>query len=120
MKNAKRRMDLSSKFVQMGKSLIEEGRTDDDIIISLLGTMVVFIGGVSLVDEDVSKFADLVSMFSAKKMVEAMEREDDERFVKISEKANSQNYDDFVSRLNDLMDLENDSDTDFDGDGDDD
>ena len=89
MKNPERRLQLTSKFVQMGKALVEEGREKEDPIIAQLGSMIIFLGGICFDDEDVMKFGDLVSMYSAKKLVESLEEDRDPVLMAIRKKAES-------------------------------
>jgi len=97
-----RELDLATKFMQMGKSLVTEGEENKDLSIQQMGTIMVFMGGLLLgpnSDEDVFKFGDLCSMFSAKKILENM----DENSLK-----SSSTYEDLIERLRDMN--ENDDD----------
>jgi hypothetical protein len=104
MKNAERRLQLTSKFVQMGKALVEEGRQKDDPIIAQLGSMIIFLGGICFDDEDVMKFGDLVSMYSAKKLVESMEDDRDPVLMAIRRKAESDTYENILEGIDGLID----------------
>lgn len=103
MKNAERRLQLTSKFVQMGKALVEEGKASDDLIIAQLGSMIIFIGGICFDDEDVIKFGDLVSMYSAKKLIESMEENEDPILMAIRKKADEDTYENILEGVNDLI-----------------
>jgi hypothetical protein len=102
MKNIDRRLDLSAKFIQMGQSLMEEGNEAKDSGIGLLGTIFVFIGGISLDDDDVYKFSELVSMFSAKKMLDNMEAEQNPLMDLIKKASADETYDGFVDKIQNL------------------
>jgi hypothetical protein len=104
MKNAERRLQLTSKFVQMGKALVEEGRESEDLIIAQLGSMIIFLGGICFDDEDVTKFGDLVSMYSAKKLVESMEENNDPEMMAIRRKAESDTYENILDGIDGLID----------------
>jgi hypothetical protein len=103
MKNAERRLQLTSKFVQMGKALVEEGKNSGDLIIAQLGTMIIFIGGICFDDEDVIRFGDLVSMYSAKKLIESMEENEDPILMDIRKKADEDTYENILEGVNDLI-----------------
>lgn len=103
MKNTERRLQLTSKFVQMGKALVEEGRNSDDLIIAQLGTMIIFIGGICFDDEDVIKFGDLVSMYSAKKLIESMEENEDPILMAIRKKADEDTYENILEGVAELI-----------------
>jgi hypothetical protein len=125
MKNAERRLQLTSKFVQMGKALVEEGRLKDDLIISQLGSMIIFLGGICFDDEDVMKFGDLVSMYSAKKLIESLEENRDPELMAIRIKAESDTYENILDGIDGLIDdakngkLDEEDDEDFDEDDED-
>jgi hypothetical protein len=103
MKNAERRLQLTSKFVQMGKALLDEGRDLNDPIIGQLGSMIIFLGGICFDDDDVIKFSDLVSMYSAKKIIESMEENQDPFLMKIRDKAENDTFDRIASDTEDLI-----------------
>lgn len=104
MKNSERRLELTSKFVQMGKALVDEGRSLDDPIIAQLGSMIIFLGGICFDDEDVMKFGDLVSMYSAKKLIESMEDNEDPVLMAIRKKAESDTYENILEGIDGLID----------------
>ena len=104
MKNSERRLELTSKFVQMGKALVDEGRSLEDPIIAQLGSMIIFLGGICFDDEDVMKFGDLVSMYSAKKLIESMEDNEDPVLMAIRKKAESDTYENILEGIDGLID----------------
>ncbi len=103
MKNAERRLELTSKFVQMGKALVDEGRSLEDPIIAQLGSMIIFLGGICFEDEDVLKFGDLVSMYSAKKLMESMEENEDPVLMAIRKKAEADTYENILEGVDELI-----------------
>lgn len=105
MKNIDRRLDLSAKFIQMGQTLMEEGHETKDSGIGLLGTIFIFIGGLSLDDDDVYKFSELVSMFSAKKMLDNMEAEQNPLMDLIKKASADETYDGFVNKIQNLRNI---------------
>ena len=104
MKNSERRLQLTSKFVQMGKALVEEGKETEDLIISRLGTMIIFLGGICFDDEDVLRFGDLVSMYSAKKLMESLEENKDPTLMAIRKKAEDDTYENILNGIDGLID----------------
>ncbi len=124
MRNSERRLQLTSKFVQMGKALVEEGKEKNDKIISQLGTMIIFLGGICFDDAAVIKFGELVSMYSAKKLMESLEEDNDPKLMAIRKKAENDTYENILSNLDGLIDEAKsgilDDDDNIDDDGDDD
>ncbi len=104
MKNPERRLELTSKFVQMGKALVDESRLLDDPIIGQLGSMLIFLGGICFDDDDVMKFGDLVSMYSAKKLMEALEENNDPMIMGLRKKAENDTYENILDGVQDLID----------------
>jgi hypothetical protein len=102
MKNIDRRLDLSAKFIQMGQSLMEEGQENKDSGVGLIGTMLIFIGSIALDDDDVYKFSELVSMFSAKKMLDNMEAEQNPLMDLIKKASADETYDGFVDKIQNI------------------
>lgn len=103
MRKLDERLDLSTKFIQMGQALMEDGDANRDSGKSLMGTILIFLGGIALEDEDIYKFSELVAMFSAKKMLDNMEQQNSPIFQMITSKANESSYDDLVENLKALM-----------------
>ena len=103
MKNTNRRLDLSAKFMKMGQALIEEGEKNKDVAIAQMGTLLVFIGGLSLgSDEDINKFSDLCSMFSAKSILDELTSEGGPFNHIVNGKIETETYDEFIKKINDL------------------
>jgi len=67
-----RRMELSNKFVEMGRSLIKEGNELNDYPITQSGNFMILLAGIILEEKDSFEFANLCAMFSAKKLMESM------------------------------------------------
>ena len=102
MANEERRLELTSKLIKMGSTLGQEGAESDDITISQVGTMLIFLGGLLFSEDDVNKFSELVSMFSAKKLIENME-ENNHDFNKFMDfQANRNTYDDIINKIDGL------------------
>ncbi len=94
-----RKLDLSAKFLKMGQSLQIEGDLNDDVDISMLGTNLIFLGSLALSDEDLYKFSELVSMFTAKKTIDDLLENNDE-FIKIFKNHTEKNtYDKIIGDL---------------------
>lgn len=77
MQNERRRLELSSKLLQMGNSLIKEGQVAQDYTVTQSGTIMLLISGLLLSDEDMFLFSEICSMFSAKKILDAAENIDE-------------------------------------------
>jgi len=103
MRKLDSRLDLSTKFIQMGQALMEEGDEKRDNGQALMGTILIFLGGIVLEDEDIYKFSELVSMFSAKKMLDTMEQQNSPIFQMIKGRANEESYDELVEKLKALI-----------------
>ena len=102
MENADRRLDLSAKFMQMGQTLIIEGKENSDFGISQTGTILVFISGLLLGDDDdIFKFSDLCSMFSARKILDAIE-DDNSPLKDLMKDTETKNYDDFINKIEEI------------------
>lgn len=102
MKNIDRRLDLSSKFMQMGHALMLEGDENSDITIRQLGGLLVFMAGITFDDEDVNKFSELTSYFSAKKVLDSMEDSHNPVIGYLKENSNNQTYDDMIKKIEEL------------------
>ena len=104
MANEARRLELTTKLMRMGEALMQEGDETKDVTISQIGVIIIFMGGLLFDENDVNKFSDLVSMFSAKKLIENMESRDDEfnKFMDAQAKRNS--YDDIINKIQELRD----------------
>lgn len=103
MKNVNRHLDLSAKFMKMGQALIEEGSSNGnkDFAIAQVGTIMVFLSGLLLGDEeDINKFSDLCSMFSAKNILESLTAEGGPLSSLLNDSIDSKTYDDFIKRIN--------------------
>lgn len=82
MKNEPRRLELSQKLFEIGHSLMEEGAEHEDYAITQTGTITIMLASIILSDEDTFFFSEICSMFSAKKIVEAIDSIDNEEFIK--------------------------------------
>jgi hypothetical protein len=102
MKNEDRHLDLSAKFIEMGQSLMLEGKNSKDLMVSQAGGILVMLSALMYDEKDINFFSQISSMFSAKKLVENMERNNDEYTNFLKDKSKSETYDDFIKRINDL------------------
>lgn len=82
MKNEERRLELSQKLFEIGQSLMEEGASTEDYAITQTGTITIMLASIVLSDEDTYFFSEICSMFSAKKLVEAIDNVEDIDFLK--------------------------------------
>tara|TARA_R110000782_G_scaffold54693_1_gene115730 strand:+ start:581 stop:919 length:339 start_codon:yes stop_codon:yes gene_type:complete len=102
MKDIDRHLDLSSKFTEMGQALILEGKEKKDYVITQSGNALIVLSALMYSEKDISLFSELCSMFSAKKIVENMVRDNDDYINYLKDKSNSETYDDYIKRINDL------------------
>jgi hypothetical protein len=104
MNSKERRLELTTKFMKMGQALMEEGDDCNDITISQLGTMLIFLGGLAFDENDVNKFSELVSMFSAKKLFDNLDENDSSFIRDMKNKADRGSYDDIIKSIEGLSD----------------
>ncbi len=102
MKNKDRRLELSSKFMEMGQALINEGNESKDYTVLQMGTFMILMSTTVFSDEDTYMFGELCSMFSAKKMLDEMTQTDNPISEYIKSKSTSTSYDDFIKKINDM------------------
>lgn len=102
MKNEDRRLDLSAKFIEMGQTLMLEGKNSKDLTISKSGGVLILLGSLIYDEDDINLFSQICSMFSAKKIVENMERNNDDYTNYLKDKSKNESYDDFIKRINNL------------------
>lgn len=69
----KRKLELSKMLLKMGDALEIEGDKKDDIMILHLSSIFSFLAGVVLEDDDIIGVSDLLSMFSARKVLDDLE-----------------------------------------------
>ena len=97
-----RRLELSSKFLEMGQALIKEGKDKKDYSITQSGSFIILMAGLILEENDIYEFSNLCSMFSAKKLLDGMEESNSDITNFLKNKADSESYDDFIRRINKL------------------
>jgi len=95
-----RRLELSSKFLEMGQALIKEGKEKKDYCITQSGSFIILMAGLILEENDVVEFSNLCSMFSAKKLLIGLEESNSDLTNFLKTKADSESYDDFIRRIN--------------------
>ena len=100
-----RRLDLSSKFMKMGQSLINEGRDNNDLAIAQIGTILIFMSGLLIGgDDDIFKFSDLCSMFSSKKILDSLHEQPNPLQDLFNKRIDDDTYDEFIKKINKLRD----------------
>ncbi len=102
MANIERRLELTTKFMKMGQALMHEGSETGDVTVSQLGTMLIFLGGLAFDENDVNKFSELVSMFSAKKLFDNLDENDSSFLREMKSRADSGTYDDIIRAIEDM------------------
>jgi len=96
MTKEERRLDLNNKLLRMGQALAKEGVDTNDGCILTAGSVLILISNLMTSEKDMFLFGELGSMFSAKMILEDMERKNpkivgDEFMAEILSKINSQN-----------------------------
>lgn len=97
-----RRLDISAKLIEMGQSLMTEGKESDDYSISQVGSFMILIGGLLFNEKDIYVFGELCSMYSSKKVLESLETLIPNLSNFIMEKGEYESYDDLIKRINKL------------------
>lgn len=100
-----RRLEISSKLLEMGQALMKEGDEKKDFCIKQSGSFMVMLSGLILDEDDTYEFGNLCSMFSAKKILFGMENtnSDMSNFLKNGITKNSNDIknsiEDFIKRM---------------------
>lgn len=81
MSNNPRKIEISNKFIEMGKALLDEGIELEDYTITQSGTIMIILATVLTSDEDMFMFSEVCGMFSAKKILMDMEGIDEHHIV---------------------------------------
>ena len=105
--NRERHEEISGKLLKMGQALINEGDETSDYIIQSTGNFIILLSGIMDNGADMKTVADLLAMFSAKKVL------DDQ----ITSSAGSNDLEEMFNKMKDS--LENDCDEYYDDDDDD-
>jgi hypothetical protein len=88
--------------MKMGQALMHEGSETGDVTISQLGTMLIFLGGLAFDENDVNKFSELISMFSAKKLFDNLDESDSSFLRDMKQRADSGTYDDIIRAIEEM------------------
>lgn len=75
MTKEERRFDLSGKLLKMGEALISEGRDSMDGCVMQTGSTLLLLSDIISSEEDMFVFGELMSMFTAKKILDEMDKE---------------------------------------------
>lgn len=94
-----RHIDLSAKFIEMGRALMAEGHEAKDFTISQVGACMISMSGLLLDDKNMFLFSQMCGLFSSKMVLDAMEKNNTDK----------ETYEDFIKRLNKLRE-DNDND----------
>ena len=97
-----RRLDISAKLIEMGQSLLNEGKDEKDFAIAQTGSFMVLIGSLLFEEKDIYAFGELCAMYSAKKILENLEKTIPNLSSLIKEKGDNESYDDIIKRINKL------------------
>ena len=106
-KNNQRRSEISSKLIKMGKSLIIEGKTNDDYCVISVGNLLILMSGLILDSKDISEFNNLSSMFTAKNILDDMMKSPMGGMMRdnIAKKLNGDDFGPFSDNVDDINDI---------------
>ena len=90
-----RKLELSSKFIEMGEALKKEGTKEGGYSISQSGNVMILLSGLVLDDEDFYEFSYLCSLFTSKKTLDNIEKNNIPK---------NESYSDFLKRIKRLRD----------------
>jgi hypothetical protein len=99
-----RKLQLSSMFMQMGDSLLKEGREKNVFSIVQSGNIFLLLSALMLNDVDFFEFANICSMYSSKKILDELEATNSDISKYLKSKTSDETYDDFIKRINKLRD----------------
>lgn len=108
MKNKKKNnetdriLELSGMLLEMGQSLMKEGIEKNSYSIKQSGSFLIFMGSIILSEKDLYEFNELILMFSAKKILESMEKNNNPLLEQLKKKSKDETYNDFIKRINKL------------------
>ena len=72
--NEAKRIDVSNKLMKMGGVLTKEGVACEDYNIAEVGTAMIMLSALILDDKDMFIFSEICAMFTAKKILDDMDR----------------------------------------------
>lgn len=84
----------------MGQALMNEGIDDKDFTIAQAGSFMILMGGIMFDENDILLFSQLCGMFSAKKILDNMDRTNDGLLELFKQKKDSESYEEFIKRIN--------------------
>lgn len=94
-----RKLDLSAKFLEMGVSLQDEGDANSDLEITLLGTNLIFLSSLALSEEELHGFSELVSMYSAKRTLDNLTKDNHPIIDMLKTMSNMRTYEEIIDEL---------------------
>lgn len=68
----KRHKELSYMFINMGRSLVDEGIKNKDYSVATIGNIIIFMSSVISDENEVRLLSDLCAMMSSKKMIKGI------------------------------------------------
>ena len=108
MSKKERRLEISSKLLQMGQSLVNEGQESGDKSVAYCGTSLILLAGTIIDSKDMQLFSELCSMFSAKKVLEGMMGTPDESINRLK----NGDLEDLLRKMSERADDDDDTDKD--------
>lgn len=94
-----RKLDLSAKFLEMGVSLQDEGDINGDTSVGLLGTNLIFLSSLALSEEELFGFSELISMYSAKRTLDNLTKQNHPIIDMLKTMSNRKSYDEIIDDL---------------------
>jgi len=99
-KRTDRRLEISSKLIEMGNALIIEGKENKDFAISHTGSFLAFISTLMFDESDARLFGEICCMFSAKKMLQNLESNNNGLLEQLTQMNIEESFEDFIKRIN--------------------
>ena len=97
-KQENRHLDLSDKFLEMGHALMKEGY-NKDLTITQTGSFFILLSTLVTNEEDMNLFSSICSMFSAKKILENLDKENNNYTKFLNAKNENETFEEFIKRL---------------------
>lgn len=94
-----RKIDLSKKFMDMGVALNKEGIETNDVSLIQIGGVFILCSALIMSQNDLDYFNELVSMFSAKKLLDEMAFENNDVYDYIKNRKLRETFDQYNKRI---------------------
>lgn len=97
-----RRLEISSKMIEMGRALMEEGKEAKDFTIAQTGVNMITVGSLLLDEPNMLLFSQMCGLFASKMILDNMEKNNHEYMQFLKDKSDKESYEDFIKRINKL------------------